>query len=111
MGTVTLRRLLTFACALEVTRSPALSAAQHTAGLSSVEVLGTNHPTQGNTGKFFFFDMNAWCAMTGIDPRPDEEDVPWDDRDVVQTSEGRQVWNGTVRVWANQFGIMMGHGG
>ena len=51
----------------------------------------TNHPTNGDTGKYFFFDEDDFTEMVGDDG--------WDGStfEIIQT--GSQNWAGTVKVW------------
>ena len=51
----------------------------------------TNHATQGDTGKYFFFDRDAFDDMVGNDA--------WDGSTFAIRQNGSQYWNGTVKVW------------
>ena len=62
-----------------------------------VGVLGTDHPTAGDTGKYFFFSKEDMDSMLGEDN--------WSGKKYVVIQEGSQHWTGEVVIWKNNNGI------
>ena len=69
---------------------------------TSVNVINTNHPSDGDNGKYFYFDKSELTKMIG---NPD-----WNSKryDVIQ--RGSKMWTGKVVVWDGTTGKYAGSG-
>ena len=69
---------------------------------ASVNVLNTNHPDNGDNGKYFYFDKGEFTKMFGK--------ADWNGKryDVVQ--RGSKTWTGKVVVWDGTTGKYAGTG-
>ena len=59
--------------------------------VSSITVLHTNHWTEGNTGRYFYFNETKFDEIVGR--------TNWSAESFEVVQSGSQEWNGTVVVW------------
>merc|ERR1719270_612574 len=64
-----------------------------------VEVLHTHHPTEGDHGKFFYFDKDVWSDQIG--PFRHGQKVH-----IAQSRNGAYLWTGQVQIWDTDSGTV-----
>ena len=59
-------------------------------------MIHTNHPRDGDNGKYFFFDATDFTKMVG--------ETDWDDKTYEVIKRGCNSWTGMIRVWDGSTG-------
>ena len=63
---------------------------------ASVNVLNTNHPRDGDNGKYFYFDKSEFTKMIGT--------TDWNSKTFEVVQLGSKFWTGKVKVWDGTTG-------
>ena len=87
---------------LKINRDLIIVEFSFTAQCATVRVLNTNHPNDGDTGKYFYFDKSEFTKMIG---KPD-----WNTKTYNVIQRGSKIWTGKVKVWDSSAGKYAGSG-